>query len=320
MAHSVMLDDEYENLRRNLNALRSELGFSHEDLADASGISKHTLRSWEYGYCRPGNEKALEPVAKALGTTTRTLLGPGKVIARAIMQPEDIENVYPMNVLRAALCYLTDEEKEDDTPVYSLYDYSLKAFMDELHKKTSTKQLRIIEYRYRDGLTLEKTGQLVNLSRDRCRQIQNIVLAKLHRSLMNGRLNIHTHAEIEELQKRLDEAEKTIEKLTAEKEALCKLVNGNYSEDNTPAMVMQTKVRENDPIDTLDLSVRTWNCMRRAGIYTIKSLLECKDPFRLRNFGKGCCRDVIECLDKNRIDYRNTIWYALRFQTLNDSI
>lgn len=52
------------------------------------------------------------------------------------------------------------------------------------------------------------------------------------------------------------------------------------------------------PIEDLDLSVRAYNCLRRAGIRTIEGLLEL-DAYRLsliRNMSSRCIQEVLEKL------------------------
>lgn len=51
------------------------------------------------------------------------------------------------------------------------------------------------------------------------------------------------------------------------------------------------------PIDDLDFSVRTYNCLRRAGIRTIEGLLDL-DAYRLRNIRNMSSRCVQEVLEK----------------------
>lgn len=51
-------------------------------------------------------------------------------------------------------------------------------------------------------------------------------------------------------------------------------------------------------IDDLDFSIRTYNCLRRAGIHTIDDLLKLSDDDlgRVRNLGRGCIEEIYRTL------------------------
>lgn len=55
---------------------------------------------------------------------------------------------------------------------------------------------------------------------------------------------------------------------------------------------------ENLPIEELDLSVRQYNCLKRAGINTVKELKEMTvdDLLKVRNLNKNNIYDLIEKL------------------------
>ena len=53
------------------------------------------------------------------------------------------------------------------------------------------------------------------------------------------------------------------------------------------------------PIEEMDLSVRSYNCLKRAGINTIQDLLKKSrnDMFKVRNLGAKSVEEVIQKLD-----------------------
>jgi len=61
----------------------------------------------------------------------------------------------------------------------------------------------------------------------------------------------------------------------------------------------------NLPVEQLDLSARTMNCLRRAGISTVGELLEKneKELLSLRNFGKKSKQEIDECLQELGLSY-----------------
>lgn len=60
------------------------------------------------------------------------------------------------------------------------------------------------------------------------------------------------------------------------------------------------KELENIPIEDLDLSVRSYNCLKRAGIDNLKQLLakDADDLFRIRNLGMTSLREIKEKVAK----------------------
>lgn len=58
---------------------------------------------------------------------------------------------------------------------------------------------------------------------------------------------------------------------------------------------MKFKVINNVDINELDLSVRTWNCLRRAQLNTIQNIVDNYDNLhRVRNLGKSCYNEIVE--------------------------
>jgi DNA-directed RNA polymerase subunit alpha len=62
----------------------------------------------------------------------------------------------------------------------------------------------------------------------------------------------------------------------------------------------------NMPVEQMDLSVRTLNCLRRAGINTVGELIskEEKELLSLRNFGQKSKQEILERLDKMGISLK----------------
>ena len=67
-----------------------------------------------------------------------------------------------------------------------------------------------------------------------------------------------------------------------------------------------SNLTENQQLEQLDLSVKTYNCLRRAGIHTIDSLIEMSEKklLRKRGFGKVMLAEVIRKLERNGFKLR----------------
>lgn len=58
---------------------------------------------------------------------------------------------------------------------------------------------------------------------------------------------------------------------------------------------MKFIVKNNVDIDELDLSVRTWNCLRRARINTVQNIVDNYEELnRVRNLSKRCYDEIVE--------------------------
>ena len=54
-------------------------------------------------------------------------------------------------------------------------------------------------------------------------------------------------------------------------------------------------VKYNVDIDELDLSIRTWNCLRRAQINTVQNIVDNYDKLNcVRNLSKRCYDEITE--------------------------
>ena len=74
---------------------------------------------------------------------------------------------------------------------------------------------------------------------------------------------------------------------------------------NNKNLTNEEKQINNDgktPLQTLDLSVRAFNCLRSSGINTVEELLEMskEDLMNIRNLGERCFVEIIEI--KNNIN------------------
>lgn len=55
------------------------------------------------------------------------------------------------------------------------------------------------------------------------------------------------------------------------------------------------KIKNNVDINELDLSVRAWNCLRRANINTVQDIVDnFENLHRVRNLGCKCYNEVVE--------------------------
>ena len=64
-----------EDTGRRIKELRTEKGWTLEQLGDAVGVNKSTVRKWETGMIKNMRRDKLAMIAKALSTTPAYLMG-----------------------------------------------------------------------------------------------------------------------------------------------------------------------------------------------------------------------------------------------------
>lgn len=156
-----------------------------------------------------------------------------------------------------------------------------------MEKVLTERQYRVIKLRFgfEDGecKTLEEVGKMFKLTRDRIRQIEATALRKIRQPkylktlLPNYELRIKALQEVQYM-KNLDD------KLKADEEAAKSRVT-NFD-------LLKAS------IDELELSVRSYNCLKRAGIDTIRQLSErsIEDLKKVRNLGKHSLQEITDKL------------------------
>ena len=75
-------------------------------------------------------------------------------------------------------------------------------------------------------------------------------------------------------------------------QSYCEQIYNDYAEKNRKQYLSKT-------IEELDFSVRTYNCLKRAGISTVADLTQLtkEDVLKIRNMGLKWLDEIIEKLD-----------------------
>ncbi|MDP3049954.1 MAG: DNA-directed RNA polymerase subunit alpha C-terminal domain-containing protein, partial [Eubacteriales bacterium] len=82
------------------------------------------------------------------------------------------------------------------------------------------------------------------------------------------------------------------------------------SVNNVEIMVEKEEEKKNKllemPIEELDLSVRSYNCLKRAGINTVEELIQRNEEemMKVRNLGKKSLEEVVRKLNELGLDLR----------------
>lgn len=147
-----------------------------------------------------------------------------------------------------------------------------------LHTLTE-RERRILGFRYKDGLIYEEIGKRECVTRERIRQICAKALRKLRHPYRLDYLKYGVSGVI---------ARKT---KSARKAALASL-----PKPDIPGMTLEE----------LDLSMRSYNCLKRAGINSLRELSEMTydQLCNVRNLGKKSAKDISDMLTRHGLSFR----------------
>lgn len=170
-----------------------------------------------------------------------------------------------------------------------------------IQKTLTEREGRVLDMRYKRYMTMAAIGEEYGLRAERIRQIEAKAVRKLrHPSRskyilmgMEGYINYLRDTAVDE---RLREYKKEI--VTLEKK-IAELTDTEYEEEKNEL--------ENAPLAELDLSVRTFNILYRAGYSTVKELLDAdaEKIVSLPNLGLKNFSDLIDVLSEKGFGWKS---------------
>lgn len=158
----------------------------------------------------------------------------------------------------------------------------------------------VIKKRFKHYLTLEEIANDMNISKERVRMIEQKALRKLRHPSRWTKITcgINFENDIIELQERVNAKEKELSSKLHLLRAKIEKIDAVLKEFGFDLKL--TTPEDESPIDVLGLSVRSYNCLKRSGVNTIKELtLMTENELRnVRNLGPRCTEEVIVALEK----------------------
>ena len=196
---------------------------------------------------------------------------------------KDLE--YPLNLIYAVF---EDEAEEIAERADIIPDFN--ASIEYVLCTLSERERKILKNRFVDLLTLEQTGKLFGVTKDRIRQIEAKAIRKLRHPSRAKYFRYGVSAIIENI--RTDYYNKFSE-LEGKLIELCKL-NMKTADEVIQDHELRRKYAPTN-IEQMDLSVRSYNCLKRAGIDTLQHLaqLSYNDLIRIRNLGRRSVDEII---------------------------
>lgn len=218
---------------------------------------------------------------------------------------------YPFNLIDAIYC---DE-------IVWVDDEDHMAGLEHALLTLSEREQKVLEERFQDFKTLEEVGRDFNVTRERIRQMEAKALRKLRHP---SRRNFIMHgyfggAELKEIKSKAEELNKREKSIEERERKLNEMLDKYKPKFDALHITVESPLEEvkeafvnSMSIEEMDLSVRSFNCLRRANIRTVLDLIAyCENDgnelklLRVRNLGRKSLREVLERLyDMTGKDFR----------------
>lgn len=165
-------------------------------------------------------------------------------------------------------------------------------------KTLTPREEKVLKLRYgieKDcRVSLEEVGNELNVTKERVRQIELKAIRKLRHKSRAEKLLLGKGAFAQAESEYEKEKAKRIEEYR-DRFLMC---DKQLVKQNREAEKGNREIVENGTILDLDLSVRSYNCLWRAGIRTLKDLSELsrEDLLKIRNLGRSCADEIEKSL------------------------
>lgn len=263
-----------------IDAIRKERGWSKTELAKRMGTSDATV----IAHIRTGkmHVKWLIEYAETLGCTIADLTDGVIDLTKFTLVGNDIYSYWPYNLVKDVAGTLKIE-------VYKIYVPAIIKTISTL----DTREQQVLIMRYKSGMTLEECGKEMGITRERIRQIEAKAIRKLRHP---RRFKSWFFDTLERYEKEAKEnRELKLENITL-REKIKRLGALQEKLKEEEEKEKKEKNRFNVGIEYLDLSVRSYNCLKKAGINKIADLehITIGKLIGMRNLGRKSAREVCE--------------------------
>lgn len=195
---------------------------------------------------------------------------------------QEITDMYPLNLARA---------------IFDCEDTARNAYIPGISAAVATLSEReqgVLACRFQRKLTLEQTAKEYGVTRERIRQIEAKALRKLRHPI---KANMMKAVPLTELQAHVSEHQRLLDEYAWLKKAF----EAFAQKEAVPGVIIpmaEHASRLEIPIEELGLSVRSYNCLRRAGKNTVGDVAEmtADELSRVRNLGRKSMEEVIRKL------------------------
>lgn len=190
----------------------------------------------------------------------------------------ELTDIYPLNLAKAIFDSVEEARK--------VYIPGISAALATLTER----EQGVIMHRFQRKLTLEQCGKEYGLTRERIRQIEAKAIRKLRHPTRTNMIKSvpltelqAMHTEYCKLKDDYEWLKKAFESLTAQK-----------AEPGVIIPMAEHASRLEMPIEELDLSVRSYNCLKRSGKKTLRDIVEMTESelMDIRNLGSKSASEI----------------------------
>ena len=273
----------HEIIAQNFNKIMQARCMSSIELARLSNVSYEAARN----FLKTGNASLdnLITYCEVLGCSMAEALD-GVCDPTKFTLSIELSERYPWNLAYRIFC--------SKDAIYKVYAPGLIEALDKLRDK----EKQTLIYRFNHGLTLAEVAKEYGVTKERVRQIEAKAIRKLrHPSL--------TRMFLFDTQEKYYEAARERDRLKLENITLTDKLNEYFKENSVD---MEPPIVKNDidsiPIEDLDLSVRSYNCLRRGGYDTIGDIrgATIEQLMKVRNLGRRSIDEILEKLKEYGIE------------------
>lgn len=294
----VEIAKKYNVSHSTVDKVVSSAGLSKEE---RRGVTKDDTSRFHYEY--KTIDKKIMQVTIASGDIRYQVSGKGTTrrfktfqeaedfVSNQQILEKDIDlSEYPLNVLEKIFITV----KFDDMGyVINHFEENFNALCDKLF---DDKQKEIVDLRFKQGYTLESIGKKYGLTKERVRQLEDVILKRLRYSRMSydylnkGYKATDLYKDIDLLTQELEIRKKALE----EKIEKMEKENSLTPEEMTKINMSKDSIAKY----TLGLKTRTINVFRRNGFSNVKQIVDYVESkggyealLELRGFGVDCVKD-----------------------------
>lgn len=171
-----------------------------------------------------------------------------------------------------------------------------------INTKLSSREGTIIRMQFADGMTQYEIGREYNITGDRVGQIEAKAIRKLRNCSGWLQMDLKHWAPILKIQQRMEQnlelaaTHRVLAALDDRIPSLRKFITDGIKNE----IAEQARANPDMPIEDMELSVRAFNCLKRAGITTLDDLrhMTPSELMHVRNLGAGCVREIKKKLDE----------------------
>lgn len=192
----------------------------------------------------------------------------------------EITTIYPFNLI-----YEIEEENQLDDDKLDIRAFSPELIQMQLATLT-IRENRCLEMMYRDHMTLDQIGKEFDVTRERIRQIIAKAKRKLKHPIRRRSMLACPQNEYDDLIARYQKLEDEYKELFNMRVSEGLIDISEYEDDHKELL--------DKGIIELDLSVRSYNCLCRAGINTVRDLtnITLEDAIKIRNLGRRSLNEI----------------------------